>query len=243
MCTVTWLHSDAGYHLFFNRDEQISRLPALPPTIHEVSGVRCIYPVDSQAGGTWLGVNEHGITIGILNHYAAATLPTATEPRTSRGLLVTSLLDARYASDVDQRLSGSGLKPYAPFILIVISPRRNLKTHTWDGSRLTFRHPVVPPFLTTSGFDSDRVAAVRARSYESWTKRYPTLDASSLQALHASRLPEPGSDAICMQRDDAKTLSLSRVTVQADRASFFYADGPPNTTPLAAPIELPRSQA
>ncbi len=243
MCTVTWSYSDAGYHLFFNRDEQISRLPALPPKVHQAGGVRSIYPVDGQAGGTWLGVNEHGITIGILNHYAAGAARVASEPRISRGLLVTSLLDARLASDVDRRLSNSSLRHYAPFILIVISPLRDLTSHTWDGRTLRTQTSVKPRFLTTSGFESAKVEAVRVSSYESWAHQHPTLDASSLQAFHASRLPEPGPYAICMQRDDAKTLSLSKVTVQVDRVRFFYASGPPNTTPLAEPMEMPRSRA
>ena len=243
MCTVTWLPTDAGYHLFFNRDEQVSRPPATPPKIHEVGGVRCLYPVDSQAGGTWLGVNEHGLTIGVLNHYAAGAGGTgaASEPLTSRGLLVVSLLDARTAQEVAQRVSGSRLRSYAPFILIVLSPGGDLTTHTWDGSELRTRETVEPRFLTTSGFEPSAVASVRRKTYESWMRQDPTPSPDSLGALHASRLPEPGPYAVCMQRDDARTLSLSHIAVEPTQVRFSYADGPPSTTPLAAPVDLPRA--
>ena len=71
MCTVTWLPGRNEYRLFFNRDERKTRKPAAPPALHEHHGVRQLYPVDGTAGGTWLGVNEYGVTVGILNHYVA----------------------------------------------------------------------------------------------------------------------------------------------------------------------------
>ena len=70
MCTVTWVHSQAGYELFFNRDERTGRGPESPACEAETNGVRWLAPRDSDAGGTWLAVNEHGLTLGLLNGYA-----------------------------------------------------------------------------------------------------------------------------------------------------------------------------
>lgn len=239
MCTVTWLPEDHGYHLLFNRDEQVTRLPARPPAIREVAGVRCVYPVDGQAGGTWLGANAYGVTVGLLNHYAADPWGgDAGRPKISRGKLVVSLLDATDLAAIRSRLSATDLDRFAPFILIAIAPVGELASHTWDGRDLAIDRAVRPRFLTTSSFESERVAAVRKESFDAWVREHPQLSPDLLSALHASRLPEPGPYAVCMERPDAKTLSFSRLELTHTRLRFFYTDGPPDRTPESEPIEL-----
>ena len=67
MCTVTWCSEGTGYALLFNRDEARTRSPAFPPEHRLRRGVRLISPLDPDAGGTWLGVNEFGVSVGLLN--------------------------------------------------------------------------------------------------------------------------------------------------------------------------------
>ncbi|NKB23842.1 MAG: hypothetical protein GKR87_05585 [Kiritimatiellae bacterium] len=62
MCTVTWLHDTHRYEVFFNRDEQRTRLPASPPQIRIRNHMKYMAPIDEQAGGSWIGVNEGGLT-------------------------------------------------------------------------------------------------------------------------------------------------------------------------------------
>jgi uncharacterized protein with NRDE domain len=69
MCTVTWLMEADSYTVFFNRDELKTRSHALHPAIKEQNGVRYIAPVDLDGGGTWIGVNEFGLTCGLLNNH------------------------------------------------------------------------------------------------------------------------------------------------------------------------------
>ena len=49
-----------------NRDEIISR-PWLPPDHHWPDRPHVLAGKDEEAGGTWLGVNEHGVGAAILN--------------------------------------------------------------------------------------------------------------------------------------------------------------------------------
>ena len=63
------MQSGADYHLFFNCDELRTRGPALPPRMHEARGLRFLAPIDTDAGGSWLGVNELGLSIGLVNYY------------------------------------------------------------------------------------------------------------------------------------------------------------------------------
>src|SRR3954469_12988047 len=80
-----------------NREEAYDR-PALVPSI-QPGKPRVLSGVDTQAGGTWLGVNQSGLFVG------AANRPRLFVPGTpkSRGLLCRDLLratSARHAVDI-----------------------------------------------------------------------------------------------------------------------------------------------
>ena len=70
MCSISWQINAEGYDLFFTRDEQRSRPPAEAPRINEaVEGASYLAPTDPQGGGTWIFVNEHGLTGALLKAY------------------------------------------------------------------------------------------------------------------------------------------------------------------------------
>ena len=78
MCTVSWRFELTAeqpaprFELFFNRDESRRRGPAHPPQIMEPVGEsKLLAPIDSDAGGTWLAANEHGLVLALLNLYQA----------------------------------------------------------------------------------------------------------------------------------------------------------------------------
>ena len=77
-----------------NRDEYFAR-PAAPPTRFEASAGRPAFvaPHDLEAGGTWMGVNEHGVFVGLTNR-PVDVKPTGLR---SRGLLVVDVLAAASA--------------------------------------------------------------------------------------------------------------------------------------------------
>ena len=73
-----------------NRDEFLDRPSAEPAVIAYRPAV--FAGQDLSAGGTWFGVNEHGMVVGLLNRRQAAGLdPT----RRSRGLLCLEILQTR----------------------------------------------------------------------------------------------------------------------------------------------------
>src|SRR5687768_12141538 len=91
MCTVSWSHQDDGYHLLCNRDERHTRKPARPPRVHERSDVRFIAPIDGDHGGSWIGVNQFGLSLCLLNRYQDGE-QSATGSNKSRGLLLAGLM-------------------------------------------------------------------------------------------------------------------------------------------------------
>src|SRR5262249_6712521 len=85
-----------------NRDEYLER-PATPPTLLRDAAPRAMGGRDLRANGTWLGVNEAGVVVGVLNRRSPAPPDPA---RRSRGQLCTELLGCDSASAAAARAAG-----------------------------------------------------------------------------------------------------------------------------------------
>lgn len=236
MCTASWLIRSDGFELFFNRDESRRRGPASAPERLERDGVRLLAPRDADAGGTWLGVNEHGLALGLLNGRDVGAAPET--PR-SRGLLVHELLSARDGDEVRARLARQDLGRHRGFLLTLFEAGREPWLFTWDGTGLVAERPVAP--LCSSSLDRGRAQRERERLYrERVEAEAPTRD--SLERFHASHEPERGPWSPCMHREDARTVSASQVRVDARSVALRYAPGPPCRTPFGPWLELERVQ-
>ncbi|HEY8239949.1 MAG TPA: NRDE family protein [Kiritimatiellia bacterium] len=221
MCTVTWTRDSGGYLLLFNRDERKTRKPADPPSVQSCRGVPFLAPRDGDAGGTWIAVNQRGLTLALLNHYPAEA--AAGPGRTSRGLLVASLMDTADVKALAGRLEPRALADFRPFFLVALDPASPAKLHTWDGAKLETRavpDDAVP--VSTSSFESDAVVNRRRARFAEMRSEQGRVDGELLFRYHTSR--EEGSDAysVFMRRPDAETVSLSRVRVGPDRIDFSY---------------------
>ncbi len=219
---MTWILRDDGYEVFFNRDEQRAREPALPPSIGEREGSRFVAPRDGNFGGSWLAVNEHGLTVALQNYYGAGTGP-APSPPVSRGLLVIGMMDCRGADEVMSRLAGTGMGGYRPFHLVVFDLSKPPVGATWDGVELT---PSLssPPRLpvSTSSYDTESVLRNRRELFGRMQGERGEPAAEWLIEYHRSHIPSRSACSVCMHRDDAKTVSFSHVLVDAGGAEFRY---------------------
>ena len=105
--------SDAPLLVALNREEDPAR-ESLPPKIQS-GRPRSVCGVDLQSGGTWAGVNQHGLFVAVVN-CPKKVLPA--EPR-SRGLLCRELLgcqNAEEALDMAQRELLTGCYAGANFV-------------------------------------------------------------------------------------------------------------------------------
>lgn len=100
-----------------NRDERYDR-PSAPPRLWPEKPA-ILAGQDLVAGGTWLGINEHRLLVGILNRRLDSGQPAA--PTRSRGLLCLDLLRLQSAAKartwVDQLE-----EPFEPFTLLFADP-------------------------------------------------------------------------------------------------------------------------
>jgi len=133
MCTLIAAvrqYRDAPLVIAANRDEHLAR-PATGPRLWPERSPRFLAPRDEQAGGTWLGLNEHGLFVGVTNRFGASRDDT----RASRGQLVVDALTAADARELHQRLGSLPADKYNAFHLFYAD--RQAAFVTWsDGEEL-----------------------------------------------------------------------------------------------------------
>lgn len=152
MCTIivalaVW--PEAPLVIAANRDEALGR-PAVEPRLWaagEVADRVVLAPRDLRAGGTWLGLNDAGLFVGITNRRAP------TDPaRRSRGDLVFEALGAADHVQAHARVRALDARAFNPFHLLLAD--RGGAVIVWsDGERL-HDQPLAPGvhFITERSF-------------------------------------------------------------------------------------------
>ncbi|KJY81809.1 hypothetical protein TW81_15760 [Vibrio galatheae] len=219
MCTLSWLYrGNNHYEVYFNRDEQRSRLPALEPQSAVIDEVHCVMPIDPVGGGSWISTNEYGVTVCLLNFYQGKVPSGAL---TSRGLIIRNLASSCSSQTVDSRLMEMDLHTFAPFVVVSFDTRRTANETvlwTWDGSCLSRSHAVAPIVSAAMHFDAayqyrrdlfnelvTRVAddEIGRLFHQTYDENYP----------HLSPL---------MTRNDARTVSFTSVVVSSNKQEMIY---------------------
>jgi hypothetical protein len=214
MCTLTYFLKDNGYELFFNRDEQRSRLLAKPPKLNKENGA--IYPIDPVGDGTWIAVSKNGLSLALLNNYQA---PFNDHYNIiSRGQLILSLLQIE--GDMVKQLHKMDLQVFQPFQLCIFPANlsinnQNIYCVTWNGNELTQVDIDVKNDLpiTSSGINFVEVSQKRKSRFEQLIDKSEPLSAQ-FKDFHFST-EENGKHSVNMQRADAKTVSISHISVNS----------------------------
>lgn len=220
MCTATWIYHANGYELFFNRDEKLTRGLATPVEHLYQIGTEWLAALDSDSGGTWLGVNEYGLTLCLLNG------PTTRRGSVSRGWAIPGLMDSPRPEDAIARLSGLPLDAYAPFTVLAIASDGVARVAVWDGVRLQLED-AAESMRTSSSFAPESVAAARQRRYREMAARSGGVSPKALADYHRSHNENPDAWSVCVHRADAETVSLSHIVVTATEVTYQFQHGAP----------------
>lgn len=229
MCTLSWQRNGAGYDLIFNRDEKRSRLPAEPPAVRRVGSTAVLAPRDGEAGGSWLATNEHGLTVALLNGYLGgdAVAAPASGEWTSRGRLVMELSDCSDVPELAGRLKTLNLATFRSFHLAAFDPRTAVLASWRDGRLERMDEDAFSPPLISSSFRFGEVARSRRAHYREYLDAADGSRIEAALAYHRSHGPERGAFSPCMHRQDARTVSLTWVRVDATRVQMRYAPDAP----------------
>ena len=219
MCTLTYRLHKTGYELFFNRDEQRSRALAVAPKLN--STLKAIYPVDPIGKGTWIAVHQSGLCLTLLNYYQAEK-QHASDTFYSRGEIILTLLES--ADNVVQSLQNMCLKHYQAFQICIFPAdlaldKNVLRCFVWDGFNLVEKQQTLP--ITSSGVDYEQVYQARKIAFEQQVISSPA-QSQELFNYHQSTQSE-GKLSVQMSRKDAKTVSLSRISV-GQKIEYEYLD-------------------
>jgi len=220
MCTVTALQTGESLTLFFNRDERHSRPAAHPPRLHSNGpGIPYLAPIDPEGGGTWLAVNRNKVVVGLLNYYPGQTKSIHPAYRKSRGRLVTALAALPDPSEMDQFLDHGELRKYPPFYCFSLNLPAGGYQWEWDGNVLnTVPIHALPWFCTTSSRQQEKVIAHRNHLF-----RHSLLSEDAVEALHFSRGSKTDAYSFRMMRDDARTVSISKIQVTKKKMVYHYS--------------------
>jgi len=218
---------DAPVIVGANREEFYAR-GGEPPRILD-GRVRALAGVDPVAGGTWLGVNAHGLLAAVTNRPKSA-VPA---PPPSRGLLVRELLgcpDARSAVALATRELGTDR--YAGCNLLLADPGNAVVIHAGDWLRV---RPLPPGLHVLTAHDVNDASDRRLGHALWWLEQ--RRDKSSRECLAALRelcaQPGNGDPPICLRGADRGTVSSALVALHPllGESRYLHAQGPPDRTP------------
>lgn len=245
MCTVTWRTGPDGYDLFFNRDELNSRAPELPPALSEKHGIKFIAPRDGDHGGTWLSVNEYGLTVCLLNDYANPWRPMKGASLFSRGHLVLACAQVKNISAVVEIIGHQPLARTMPFRVMAISPTEDPLLLHWTGTNLhRIEGASVTAPLSSSSYATDEVVSARQARLREYVRVADQPEVSELAAYHRQHSPAAGAHSVLMSRPDAATRSIIHVRVDSSQVECIYqsvrqsAQGPALNAPLTVALNL-----
>jgi uncharacterized protein with NRDE domain len=219
-----------------NRDEYLDRPSAEPGLI--AYEPRVFAGQDLSAGGTWFGVNEHRMVVGLLNRRR----PGGPDPaRRSRGLLCLEILQTRSPGEAVERLSHTAADAYNSFNLLVADAREAfVATNQSDHVQVTPLPPGVhlltnlalnDPTCPRIAKSSALFRALVLPSSEHLASVVPPLRA--ILSDHSTAL-DPRADTIdtlCVHLPGYGTRSSSIVAATHEGGlRYWHAPGPPCQT-------------
>lgn len=216
-----------------NRDELLNRPSAEPRQLAADPWV--VGGQDLSAGGTWFGVNQAGLVVGLLNRRRAGG-PDAT--LRSRGLLTLSVLQQRSVAEARRRLELEDGGAYNAFNLLVADHRTALvATNRGGGMQITTLEPGVhlltnlelnDPTCPRIGKSSLRFRALDLAAAADAEGLLPAL--RTILSDHSTALDPRAEviDTLCVHLPGYGTRSSSVVaTAATGRLRYWHAAGPP----------------
>jgi hypothetical protein len=222
MCTVSFLPTRTGFMLAMNRDERKSRPRGVAPRRHQMESRTALHPCE-PGGGTWIGVNDAGLTLALINWYSKPQRDLAL--CLSRGIVIPHLLAGADLAGVGYLFADIPLSRLNPFRLIAASMAdRAVREWRWDGTVLkSRRHGWTRNHWFSSGHDEAVAIRKRANVMRVAAECAPAVTPAWLRKLHRSHQPERDAFSVCMHRDDAETVSYTEILATGRRAEMRYS--------------------
>jgi uncharacterized protein with NRDE domain len=230
---------DAPVVVGANREEYYARGGEPPQVISAAACggcARAVAGIDPLAGGTWLGVNEHGVLVAVTNRRKSAV---PRQPR-SRGLLARELLafpTAAAATEYATRQLDSGAYAGANYLCADVTGATVIHAGDWLRAR-----PLPPGLHILTNSDVNDPHDPRLAHVLSWLgqRRYLVADDCLAALQEVCGQHEPGFPPVCLDHGDRGTVSSTLIALRRAPAAWTlrHAQGSPDRVPYEDRSEL-----
>ncbi|WP_046757141.1 NRDE family protein [Kordia jejudonensis] len=223
MCTVSFIYKgNQEFVLTSNRDESPMRATDLPAA-YEVSGVKMMYPKDTVAGGTWVGMSEKNRVVCLLNggFEIHTRLP---KYRHSRGIVVKDFL----ASDnILETVAVYNLDAIEPFTIVIVDWNDGIQLVelVWDGTQKHLQQlPLTTPHIwSSSTLYTEEMKQMRRDWFADFQQKH-ILDATSALDFHTNAGIGDANVDTMMDRGVVKTISITQIEKSETTVTLKYQD-------------------
>ena len=223
VCTVVVLVRPDQILLAANRDERVER-PWDPPAAWWPDRPGVIAGRDRTGGGTWMGINRHGVVATVLNR--PGTLGPAAGKR-SRGDLPLLALEHMTAADAAAALTGLDAGLWRGFNMVLAD-----RTGAWFVKGIGYGYPNaerLPPGVSmATAYDPNDLESPRTAVH---LPRFQAAESTwdAWRAILSDRRGGPAEQLNVIPRGGFGTVSSSfiRLPAQGDPIWLFAAGPPP----------------
>jgi len=235
VCTaLIWFDpaTDVPLNVAFNRDERYSRVEGAP-RLHRGAAVDALYPVDLRSGGTWFGVNLHGLVAFLLNDNRARRTG-----RGSRGQWLAKLLtDASSLEAAEAAAYETWRTHFTASWVVLASVDRLVMLHL---NTAVSRYEFSPGFhvvCDSSGFGNNKRGGWLREKVASRPSPACFADVRGLLSEHASCRRRYYTT--CCHAGTSGTVSAQFLRLSRREAMLSYLPGSPCGTDHPRDLRLP----
>lgn len=182
----------------------------LAPQLYEIDAVTVLFPKDSIAGGTWIGVSGARRMVCLLNGGFTAH-ERKDNYRMSRGIIVKDLLVASEGRSAMQHYDYTNIEP---FTIIMVDWKRDLQLVelVWDGEQAHIAEkPLAPHIWSSSLLYSEEVKRKREQWFSQFLLKDVTPSEATLLQFHKTAGDGNKESDVIMDRGFVKTKSITQI--------------------------------
>jgi hypothetical protein len=207
------------WRVTFNRDERHTRPPALPPHQRIYDDRVAVHPIDPLGGGTWIAVSSAGLVFALLNGYSDSD--SRTRAVKSRGLIIPALLSSDTLDVATTRVLAIDSSEFLSFRLVIVADD-GAREAVSDGQRIELGdvREGAAWLRSSSSVRPDVVLPHRRAMFQQDVAS--SLSSAAQDGFHLTRDAADPALGVLMERDDARTVSVTTVEVFATHGRMTY---------------------